>query len=129
MPFEILQYIGNHLHSIMTSLTVAAIGITIYEARDGFFLFNDKFRGKYAALVILLFAVAVISLITPIISDVWRQTIPQIPLEQLLGIILILGMVAVNKAADWNLFDTKSIIVYSLGLLLIWNPQQLSIIM
>ena len=104
---------------------MAVIGIAAYEARDGFFLFNGKFRGKYGALVIFLASLFVVSLITPLISSGWNQALPYIPPGQLLGAVIIFGMVGVNKAAEWNLLDIKSLVVYLLGIILVGNPELL----
>jgi hypothetical protein len=109
----------------MTGLTMAVIGIAAYEARDGFFLFNGKFRGKYGALVIFLTSLFVASLITPLVSSGWNQVLPYVPPGRLLGAILILGMIGVNKTAEWNLLDIKSLAVYLVGVVLIGNPELL----
>jgi len=63
------------------------------------------------------------SLITPMVSNVWEQSLPYIPPGQLLGAILVLGMLGVNKVAEWNFFDIKSLPVYGLGAVLIANPE------
>ncbi|KPN31934.1 hypothetical protein SY89_02691 [Halolamina pelagica] len=123
MIADLLQYVSNHLDSIMTGLTMAVIGISVYEARDGFFQFFGKFRGKYVALMVFVSALFGSSLVTPIVGDIWAQSLPYIPPGQLLGAILILGMVGVNKAAEWNFFDGKSVLVYGLGAVLLANPE------
>jgi hypothetical protein len=125
MVAGLLQYVSNHLDTIMTGLTMAVVGIGVYEARDGFFLFNGQFRGKYGALVIFLGTLFGASLITPLVSDWWARSLPYIPPGQLLGSILVLGMLGVNKAAEWNFFDIKSLPVYGVGVVLIANPELL----
>lgn len=125
MIAELLHYVSNHLPNIMTGLTMAVVGITVYKARDGFFLFKGQFRGKYGALVIFLGTLIGASLITPMVSNLWEQSLPYIPPGQLLGAILVLGMLGVNKAAEWNFFDIKSLPVYGIGVVLIANPELL----
>lgn len=125
MVAEVLQYISTHLPGIMTGLTMAVVGITVYEARDGFFLFNGQFRGKYSALLIFVGTLFGASLITPKVNEWWTQLLPHVPPGQLLGAILVLGMFGVNKAAEWNFFDVKSLPVYGLGIVLIANPELL----
>lgn len=123
MIAELLQYVSNHLDTIMTGLTMAVVGIGVYEARDGFFRFLGKFRGKYVALVVFVGALFGSSLITPMVGDWWAQSLPYIPPGQLFGAILVLGMLGVNKAAEWNFFDVKSLPVYGVGFVLIANPE------
>lgn len=118
-----LEYVSDHLPSIMTGLTMAALGITVYEARDGFFLSGGKFRGKHEALLIFLGVLSASSLLTPAINEFWRDTLPSIPPGQILGAILILGMISVNKTAEWNYFDAKSALVYLVGGLLLHRPE------
>jgi len=122
---EVLQYVSGQLDTIMTGLTMAVIGIGVYEARDGFFRFLGQFRGKYVALVVFVGVLFGASLFTPLVSNTWEQYLPQIPPGQLLGAILVLGMLGVNKAAEWNFFDIKSLPVYGLGVVLIANPELL----
>lgn len=123
MPIGILQYVADNLPNIMTGLTMAVIGIAVYEARDGFFLFRGQFRGKIGALMIFLATLIGASLFTPQITQLWAQNLPYIPPGQLLGMILVLGMIGVNKAAEWNYVDAKSALVYLVGLVLIVNPD------
>jgi len=125
MVAEIFQYVSNHLPSIMTGLTMSVIGIGVYKARDGFFLFNNQFRGKYGALLIFLGTLFGASLLTPIITDQWERYLPYIPPGQLLGVILLLGMFGVNKTAGWNYFDTKSVPVYIIGIAFLLKPELL----
>lgn len=125
MITEVLQYASNHLDTIMTGLTMAVVGIGVYEARDGFFRFNDQFRGKYTALLIFLGSLFTASLLAPMVGNLWEQLIPYIPPGQLLGAILVLGMLGVNKAAEWSFFDIKSLPIYGLGVVLIVNPELL----
>lgn len=122
---EVLQYVSGQLGTIMTGLTMAVIGIGVYEARDGFFRFLGQFRGKYVALVVFVGVLFGASLITPLVSNTWEQYLPQIPPGQLLGAILVLGMLGVNKAAEWNFLDVKSFLVYGAGVVLIANPELL----
>jgi hypothetical protein len=128
MIAEIIHYASNHLDTIMTGLTMAVVGIGVYEARDGFFLFNGQFRGKYVALLIFLVALFGASLITPMVGNLWEQLLPYIPPGQLLGTILVLGMLGVNNAAEWNYLDIKSLPVYVLGVVLIVNPELLNVV-
>jgi|SRR6056297_2845611 len=107
---------------------MAIIGITIYEVRDGFFLARGQFRGKYEALVIFLGTLIGSSLFTPILNNIWAAILPDIYPAQLIGGTLILGMIAVNKAAEWNYIDPKSAVVYFIGVALILNPDLLFLV-
>jgi len=99
------------------------LGMGLYEARDGFFHSGNQFRGKYEALAIYLTATFGVALMTPILNQAWADVLPQLLPGELLGLILVLGMVAVNRAAEWNLFDKKSLVIYGMGIVLIFNPE------
>lgn len=113
----------------MTGLTMTLLGIGVYEARDGFFLFRGSFQGKFAALAVFLAALVTVSLFTPIVGGFWDASLPDIMPGQLLGLILIMGMLSVNKIAEWNYGDPKSLLVYALGGLCIHSPELVSHIM
>lgn len=117
-----LEYVATNLSGIMTGLTMGVIAVSVYEARDGFFLAGNQFQGKYSALIISLVSLCAVSLTTPLINRTWESALPYIPPGQIAGFILIMGMVSVNKAAEWNLMDPKSVVVYAIGFILIYRP-------
>jgi hypothetical protein len=118
-----LEYVATNLSGIMTGLTMGVIAVGVYETRDGFFLAGTQFRGKYSALVIWLASLSAVSLTTPLINQFWESALPYIPPGQIAGIILIMAMVSVNRAAEWNLFDPKSVVAYAVGIILIYRPS------
>lgn len=119
----LLEYISTHTGEIMTGLTMTLLGIGIYEARDGFFLFRGSFRGKFAALAVFLAALITVSLFTPVVGRFWEASLPEIMPGQLLGLILIMGMLSVNKIAEWNYGDPKSLLMYAVGGICIHSPE------
>lgn len=118
-----VYYVTGNLDTIFTGLTMAIIGISIYEARDGFFLSGGQFRGKYEALIIFSIALFGASLFTPVIAEIWADILPNFHPVQLIGLMAIMGMVAVNRITGWNYLDMKSISVYAVGCLLIVYPD------
>lgn len=99
------------------------IGGWLYEARDGFFLSGGSFRNKYESLVILLVSVVAVSMMTPFIEQFWTSIVNQYGSTRILGVGLILGMVAVNDAAEWTFTDAKSLSVYAVGALFVLKPE------
>ena len=123
---SLLAFLGFGLPQILTSLTLILIGGWLFEARDGFFLSGGQFKGKIAGLVILLTAVIVASAATPLVENVWAMIATQLGSSQIVGFVIIVGMAAVNKSAEWNYFDRKSMVVYIIGLILIAQPSFLT---
>lgn len=112
-------FLDQHLIQILTAVTLILIGGWLFEARDGFFLSGGQFRGKFAGLILLLLAVGGVAALTPFIDQFWVGLVSQFEVTRVLGLLLILGMFAVNKSAGWNYFDLKSLIVYIIGLALL----------
>ena len=89
-----------------------------YKPISTAFLSGGSFRTKYEALVIFLISVLVTSYISVNVQNFWVNNTPQ--LDYLVGMILIMGMLGVNMIVEkWNYFDTKSCIVYGIGILII----------
>ncbi|AKU08282.1 hypothetical protein [Haloferax gibbonsii] len=118
-----LGFIGQNLETILTGLSMMVIGGWLYEARDGFFLSGGSFRNKYESLVILLVSVVAVSMMTPFIEQFWTSIVNQYGSTRILGVGLILGMVAVNDAAEWTFTDAKSLSVYAVGALFVLKPE------
>ncbi|MFC4247854.1 hypothetical protein ACFOZ7_12980 [Natribaculum luteum] len=119
MPFG---FIGQNLGTILTGLSMMVLGGWLYEARDGFFLSGGSFRNKYESLIILLVSVVAVSMTTPFIEQFWSSIVNQYGSTRILGVGLILGMIAVNDAAEWTFTDAKSLSVYVLGIIFIFKP-------
>jgi|AntDeeMetagen134_2_1112570.scaffolds.fasta_scaffold02758_2 hypothetical protein len=118
-----LGFIGQNLETILTGLSMIVLGGWLYEARDGFFLSGGSFRNKYESLIILLVSVVAVSMTTPFIEQFWTSIVNQYGSTRILGVGLILGMVAVNDAAEWTFTDAKSLSVYAVGALFVLKPE------
>lgn len=122
MTGGIPAFISQNLVKILTAVTLILFGGWLFEARDGFFLSGGRFRGKFAGFVLLLLGVIAVSALTPFIDQFWLELVSQFEASRIVGIVVIAGMVAVNKSAEWNYFDRKSLIVYALGMALLFQP-------
>ena len=123
MQLGLFEYISNQLPSIFTGLTMAIIGLSVYEAGDGYFLSGGSFRGKHEAVIILLGSLIGVSLFTPQIKSIWVSILPQLHPAQIVGGLLLLGMVAVNETTGWNHLELKSIVFYIAAAVLIVRPD------
>ncbi|MFC6719995.1 hypothetical protein [Halobacteriaceae bacterium SHR40] len=123
MVSELLNYISTQLPSIFTGLTMSIFGIGIYKMGDGWVFAFGKFRGKYTALALLLCSLTAVSLLTPFINSIWASILPDLAEFQIVGGLLVFGMIAVNEITGWNHFELKSGIAYAVGMLLIFRPD------
>lgn len=74
---------------------------------------GGNLKTKYEALAIFLASILVTSLISVNVQNFWKDYTPQ--LDFLFGMILIMGMIAVNTIVKkWGYRDEKSFTVYAL---------------
>lgn len=122
MNSAVAAFLDQHLIQILTAVTLILIGGWLFEARDGFFLSGGQFRGKFVGLILLLLAVGGVAALTPFIDQFWAELVSRFEVTRIMGLILILGMLAVNKSAEWDYFDIKSLIAYAIGIALLIQP-------
>lgn len=114
--------VSQHLVDILTAITLILIGGWLFQARDGFFLSGGLFRGKFVGLLLLLGAVAAVSVFTPFIDQFWMVLVSQYEVSRIAGLVVLAGMLAVNKSAEWNYLDWRSLVVYVIAAALILQP-------
>ncbi|MFC4357984.1 hypothetical protein ACFO0N_08495 [Halobium salinum] len=119
----VIGYVTTNLETILTGLTMMVLGGWLYEARDGFFLAGGSFRNKYESLVIVLVSVIGVSAATPFVQEFWMSVVSQYGSIRILGVGLVLGMIAVNDAAEWTFTDGKSLSVYAVGATMVLKPE------
>lgn len=129
MTGAVTAFLDQHLIQLLTAVTLIFIGGWLFEVRDGFFLSGGQFRGKFAGLILLLLAVAGVTALTPFIDQFWVGLVSQFEVTRIMGMLLILGMLAVNKSAEWNYFDQKSLIAYAIGLALLVQPGPIGVLL
>lgn len=116
-----LELIRENLILMLTGSTMAFFGGLIYTSAGSAFLSGGIFRNKFEALIIFLISIPIMSVITLFVQKFWVYTIAVVSIFDLLGLVLILGMLGVNHTvSNWTYFDIKSLIVYLIGFLLIY---------
>lgn len=115
-----IQFVLNNLVLIATGSTTALIAFLVYTTTNRTFQSGGRFQGKGEALVITLGTMALTGMLTPSIQNFWTNMLSMISGLQLLGVTLILGLLVVNESVNyWNHFDSKSILLHGLGLILL----------
>lgn len=113
--------ISENLVMMLTGSTMAFFGGIIYQPVGSAFLSGGLFRNKFAALVIFLISIPILSLVTFFVNSFWVYLIPRISFYKIIGLVLIVGMLAVNYTVkNWKYFDIKSIAIYLIGFLIIY---------
>ena len=117
-----LDFISDNLTIMLSGTTMSIIGGSItgifYKPIGTAFLSGGNLKTKYEALAIFLASILVTSLISVNVQNFWEDYTPQ--LDFLFGMILIMGMIAVNTIVKkWGYRDEKSYTVYAIGILII----------
>ncbi|MDD3246443.1 MAG: hypothetical protein PHF18_06270 [Methanosarcina sp.] len=119
--FDLLEFISQNLVMMLTGSTMSILGIALYTPVGNAFLSDGLFRNKFEALLIFLVSVPVTALITVGVQFFWEFLVEAISLLNVVGLVLILGMIGVNSCVkNWTFTDLKSIIVYIVGLLFLF---------
>lgn len=113
--------ISDNLILMLTGSTMAFFGGIFFKSVGSAFLSGGLFRNKFEALAIFLISMPIMSLITLFVESFWISTIPLISFYDIIGLVLIVGMLAVNYTVkNWNYLDIKSVAIYLIGFLIIY---------
>lgn len=113
--------ISENLVLMLTGSTMAFFGGIFFKSVDSAFLSGGLFRNKFEALVIFLISIPIMLLITLFVQSFWIFIISLISFYDIIGLVLIVGMLAVNYTVKkWNYFDIKSVTIYLVGFSLIY---------
>ena len=115
-----LNSLNENLILMLTGSTMAFFGAIFYKSVGSAFLSGGLFRNKFEALIIFLISIPLMSIITLLVRSFWEAIILLISFYDVIGLILIVGMLAVNYTVkNWNYFDIKSVTIYLIGFLMI----------
>ena len=114
-----LTFIEDNLVLMLTGSTMVFFGGVLYKKTKYAFISGGQFRNKQESLLIFLIAIPITGYITLYVQDFWLNITEQFSLLNMLGIIIIVGMLAVNfSVKNWNFLDKKSIFIYLIGFIL-----------
>ena len=113
--------ISENLVLMLTGSTMAFFGGMFFKSVGSAFLSGGLFRNKFEALTIFLISIPIMSLITLFVQSFWNFIFSLISFYDIFGLVLIVGMLAVNYIVkNWNYFDIKSVAIYLFGFILIY---------
>lgn len=113
--------ISDNLILMLTGSTMAFFGGIFFKSVGSAFLSGGLFRNKFEALLIFLISIPIMSLLTLLVESIWVIIISMISFYDIIGLVLIVGMLAVNYTVKkWKYSDIKSIVIYLVGFLIIY---------
>jgi hypothetical protein len=116
-----LNLIQENLDLMLTGATMSLFGGILYTTTSHSFNSGGKFCSKEKALFIFLIAIPISGYLTLFVQDFWHNITSQYSLLNMLGIVIIVGMIAVNSSVkNWNFTDQKSLAIYALGIILLF---------
>lgn len=113
---------------VLTGIFVTFISSFLYTINAQGFMTRGKYRKKEEAILIFLGATVFLGLVTPIIHEVSKFTIRQVPVPSIAGIVIIgTNFVLHYSIPSWKQTSTKSLLIYLLGAFLLFLGFLLSI--
>ena len=114
-----LTFIEDNLVLMLTGSTMAFFGGILYTTTKNAFISGGRFRNKQDSLFIFLISIPITGYITFLVQNFWLNITEPLSLLNMLGIIIITGMLAVNfSVKNWTFSDEKSIFIYLIGFIL-----------
>jgi cytochrome bd-type quinol oxidase subunit 2 len=106
---------------VLTGIFVTFISSFLYTINAQGFMARGKYRKKEEAILIFLGATVFLGLVTPLIHEVSKFTIRQVPVTSIAGIVVIgTNFVLHYSIPSWKQTSTKSLLIYLLGAFLLF---------
>lgn len=116
--FNLIQ---ENLDLMLTGSTMALFGGIFYTTTAYSFNSGGKFCSKERALLIYLISIPLSGYLTLFVQEFWQSITAQFSLLNMLGAVIIVGMIAVNHSIkNWKFTDKKSLVIYALGVILLF---------
>jgi cytochrome bd-type quinol oxidase subunit 2 len=105
---------------VLTGIFVTFISSSLYTINAQGFVARGKYRKKEEAILIFLGATVLLGLVTPLIHEVSKLTIRNVPVTSIVGMVLIgTNFVLHYSIPSWKQTSTKSLLIYLLGTFLV----------
>jgi cytochrome bd-type quinol oxidase subunit 2 len=105
---------------VLTGIFVTFISSSLYTINAQGFVARGKYRKKEEAMLIFLGATVLLGLVTPLIHELSKLTITNVPVLSIFGIVIIgTNLVLHYSIPSWKQTSTKSLLIYLLGIFLV----------
>jgi cytochrome bd-type quinol oxidase subunit 2 len=105
---------------VLTGIYVTFISSFLYTINAQGFVSRGKYRKKEEAIIIFLGATVFLGLVTPLIHEVSKLTVRNVPVTSIAGMVLIgTNFVLHYSIPSWKQTSTKSLLIYLLGTFLL----------
>jgi len=105
---------------VLTGIYVTFISSFLYTINAQGFVSRGKFRKKEEAIIIFLGSTVILGLVTPLIHEVSKLTVRNVPVTSIVGMVLIgTNFVLHCSIPSWKQTSTKSLLIYLLGTFLL----------
>jgi len=106
---------------VLTGIFVTFISSFLYTINSQGFIAHGKYRKKEEAILIFLGATIFLGLVTPIIHEISKLTIREVPIPSIFGIVLLgTNFVLHTSIPSWKQTSTKSLLIYLFGTFLVF---------
>jgi heme/copper-type cytochrome/quinol oxidase subunit 3 len=101
---------------VLTGIFITFISSFLYTINAQGFIARGKYRKKEEAILIFLGATIFLGLVTPVIHEISKLTIQEVPIPSIFGILLLgTNFVLHTSIPSWKQTSTKSLLIYLFG--------------
>jgi hypothetical protein len=117
---QIVDALFEQSSLILTGIFIAFISSILYRITPTGFVSAGKYRTKEGAIAIYLIAAVILGLFTPLIYELCKLIIINIPLISIVGLIIFLANFVINQSVpSWRHTTPKTLLIYLLSIALI----------
>jgi len=101
---------------VLTGIFITFISSFLYTINAQGFIAHGKYRKKEEAILIFLGATIFLGLVTPVIHEISKLTIREVPIPSIFGMLLLgTNFVLHTSIPSWKQTSTKSLLIYLFG--------------
>ena len=101
---------------VLTGIFITFLSSFLYTINAQGFIAHGKYRKKEEAILIFLGATIFLGLVTPVIHEISKLTIQEVPIPSIFGILLLgTNFVLHTSIPSWKQTSTKSLLIYLFG--------------
>lgn len=101
---------------VLTGIFITFISSFLYTINAQGFIAHGKYRKKEEAILIFLGATIFLGLVTPVIHEISKLTIQEVPIPSIFGMLLLgTNFVLHTSIPSWKQTSTKSLLIYLFG--------------
>ncbi len=118
---EIIDILFEQSNLILTGIIIAFISSILYRITPTGFISIGKYRTKEGAIAIYLLSAVILGFFTPLIYQLSRLIITNVPVISIIGLLIFLANFVINQSVpSWKHTSPKTLLIYFSSVFLIF---------